>query len=277
MGKALVLGGGGVAGIAWETGVLLGLARAGLDLTDADLLVGTSAGSVVATQVATGVPLEELYARQVAAGPGGELRSTLDIEGMASTFIELMADRPDPEELRRRIGAWAMSVDTVPESERREVIATRLPVHEWPDRDLRITAVDAHDGRFVVFDRTSGVALIDAVAASCAVPGVWPPVTIDGRRHIDGGIRSTVNADLAAGLERVVVVCPVTQGLGGDVTGEVASLRDAGAAVAVVAADDASVAAFGPDLLDPASRVPSAEAGLAQAASVTDAVREVWS
>jgi NTE family protein len=246
-------------------------------VTDADLLVGTSAGSVVATQVATGIGLDDLHDRQVAPGPGGEKVAELDIDAMAASFMEMMADRPDPQELRRRIGAWAIDTDTVPELERIETISARLPVHEWPERDLRITAVDAHDGRFVVFDRTSGVPLVTAVAASCAVPGVWPPVTIDGRRHVDGGVRSTVNADLASGHERVLVVCPITQGLGGDVSREVDALRADGAQVAMVAADEASVAAFGTNVLDPASRGPAAEAGLAQAASVADQVGTVWS
>ena len=67
----------------------------------------------------------------------------------------------------------------------------------------------ADNGEFVAFEKSSGVSLVDAVAASCAVPGVWPPVTINGRRYIDGGMRSAVNADLAAGYERVVVLAPI--------------------------------------------------------------------
>src|SRR4051812_31150025 len=132
MAKALVLGGGGVAGIAWETGVLFGLLELGLDLTDADLLVGTSAGSVVATQVATSVPLGELHDRQL-AGAASELAVEFDVDAMASRFVELLADRPEPEELRRRMGAWALEADTVPEAERLAVISSRLPVHEWPE------------------------------------------------------------------------------------------------------------------------------------------------
>ncbi len=275
MGKALVLGGGGVAGIAWETGLLLGLRDHGLDLTDAELLVGTSAGSVVAAQVATGQPLGELYAAQLAQGTA-ERTVEFDVEAMIARFVELLADRPHPEELRRRIGAWALEADTVPEADRRRVIEARLPVHEWPERDLRVTAVDAGTGAFVVFDRASGVDLVDAVAASCAVPGVWPPVTIGDRRYVDGGVRSTINADLAEGHERVVVLTPFTAGLAGDSEHECESLRTAGAAVAVVAADERSAAAFGANPLDPSTRRPSAEAGRAQAAAVVDAVASVW-
>lgn len=276
MAKALVLGGGGVAGIAWETGVLLGLARAGVDLTDADLLVGTSAGSVVATQVATGLALDELHAAQLASHTQ-ERTVEFDVEAMIARFVELLADRPHPEELRRRIGEWALQADTVTEAERLEIIDARLPVKEWPQRGLRITSVDAGTGAFVVFDRTSGVSLVDAVAASCAVPGVWPPVTIGGRRYIDGGVRSTINADLAEGHESVVILTPFTTGLAGDVAHEADALREAGARVEVVVADERSVTAFGSNPLDPTTRAPSAEAGLAQAGVVAAAVAEVWS
>jgi len=275
MAKALVLGGGGVAGIAWETGVLLGLAELGLDVSDADLLVGTSAGSVVAAQVATGLALDELYERQ-RAGTAAELAVEFDVDAMAARFVELLADRPDPEELRRRMGAWALDADTVPEADRRAVISSRLPVQEWPTRALRIAAVDAVSGAFVAFDRTTGASLVEAVAASCAVPGVWPPVTIGERRYIDGGVRSTINADLAEGHERIVVLTPFAVGLAGDVSRECDALRAAGSQLAVVVADEQSVAAFGSNPLDPATRAPSAEAGRAQAVAVLDAVAEVW-
>ncbi len=126
------------------------------------------------------------------------------------------------------------------------------------------------------FDRSSGVGLVEAVAASCAVPGVWPPVTIGDRRFVDGGVRSTINADLAVGHDRVVVLSPFTFGLAGDVSHECDALRDAGAAVSVITADEASTAAFGSNPLDPATRSPSAAAGRAQAGSVLAAAAEVW-
>ena len=277
MGKALVLGGGGVAGVAWETGLLLGLADAGVDLTDADLVVGTSAGSVVASQVTTGVPLADLFERQLLHPDlTAERAVDFDVEAFTTDLIALLADRPEPQELRRRIGALALVADCVPEAERRLIIESRLPVHDWPERALVITAVDAADGEFVPFDRSSGAGLVDAVAASCAVPGVWPPVTIGGRRYIDGGVRSTINADLAHGHERVVVVAPFGVGLAGSIEHEVDALRDGGARVAVVTADVASAGAFGPNPLDPATRRPAAEAGRAQAASAVAAVAEVW-
>jgi NTE family protein len=268
-GQALVLGGGGVAGIAWMTGVLTGLAEAGRDVTAADLIVGTSAGSAVAAQVGSGLSLDMLFARQTdPALQAREIAVELDMVTFAAEFTEVMAGATSAEEARRRAGAFAVAADTVPEAERRAAVSSRLPSPEWPTRRIQLVAVDAETGDIRVFDRESGVALIDAVAASCAVPGIWPPVTIDGRRYVDGGIRSNDNADLASGASTIVVLSP----MGYDppfpvpmpLRDVVSQLRADGSAVTVIAPDKASVAAIGANPLDPASRLPAAEAGRAQ-------------
>jgi NTE family protein len=176
------------------------------------------------------------------------------------------------------VGALALAAKTVPEQVRIDVIAARLPHHEWPDYPLRVTAIEAATGEFVVFDRASGVPLVMAVAASCAVPGVWPPVTIDGVKYIDGGLRSTTNADLAEGYERVLVVAPfppVATMLGGALTEELEPVERTGRVV-VVAPDDAAVAAFGLNPLDPSTRRPSALAGRDAGKAVVEQVRELW-
>jgi NTE family protein len=275
--RALVLGGGGITGIAWELGLLAGLAERGIDLTGADLVVGTSAGAVVGAQIATGVDVEERYAAQLAR-PTGELAAALD-KGTMLRLGLAMIGRPDAQRVRARIGKLALRASTVPEAERIRVIGERLPVHAWPERELRITAVDAHTGEFVVFDRDAGAPLVEAVAASCAVPGIWPPVTTAGRRFVDGGVRSPVNADLAAGFPRVVVIAPIVRGIGPlvGVDAQVAALRADGSRVTVVSPDAAAVTAIGRNVLDPARRAASARAGRAQAAAAAEAVAEVWS
>jgi NTE family protein len=275
--RALVLGGGGVTGVAWEIGLLAGLAESGLELTDPDLVVGTSAGAVVGAQVTSGLPLPELYARQL-AGYVGERSARLSRRTIATMGWAAVRSR-EPRTARARIGRVALSTPTVPEAQRRAVIESRLPVHEWPSTRLQVTAVDAESGAFVVFDRDAGVSLVDAVAASCAVPGVWPPVTIDGRRWIDGGMRSSANADLAEGYQRVVVLAPVSGGFGpiARLADQVAALRAGGAQVSVVTPDRDARRAIGRNMLDPARRAMAARAGHAQAPAAAAEIRDTWS
>lgn len=278
--RALVLGGGGVAGIAWEVGLLASLADAGVDLGDADLVVGTSAGSVVGAMLTSGrVGLAQLYANQVdPAAASAEQPVVFDGEQLMTGIAQAVSAATGARDARARIGAVALAAPTGPERARREIIAARLGVDEWPRRRLVVTAVDTGTGEFVAFDRESGVGLVDAVAASCAVPGVWPPVTIGGRRYMDGGIRSIVNADLARGCERVLIVAPLSPPPGGllrSVDDEARELAE-GSEVLVVHADEAARAAFGANPLDPATRGPSARAGRAQAAAVADDVRALW-
>ncbi|MCL2585274.1 MAG: patatin-like phospholipase family protein [Streptosporangiales bacterium] len=268
--RALVLGGGGLAGIAWMTGLLHGLAETGNDITGADLVIGTSAGSTVAAQLTSGLPLASLYARQTdPALQSAEIAPEIDFAVFADEMRRFTDGADTPEEMLRAAGAFALAARTVPEGRRREVIAGRLPAREWPAAwTLRITAIDCADGSLRVFDSSSGVPLVDAVAASCAVPGVWPPVTIGGRRYMDGGARSSDNADLASGAERIVVVSPL--GTNSEMPSPmplrdvVSRLEADGSQVTVISPDSASTAAFGANPLDPASRGPSAEAGYEQ-------------
>lgn len=274
--RGLVLGGGGVTGIAWEIGMLAGLAEAGVDLTSPDLVVGTSAGSVVGAQILSGTPLEQLYAEQLEP-PSGEIAAKLG--GWALARFVLYGLWPgDADRARARLGRAALKTRTVPEAERKAVIASRLHGQEWPERRLITTAVDAETGHARNFDRDSGVSVGDAVAASCAVPLVWPPITIDGRRYIDGGVRSTANADLATGCGRVVVLAPITAAFrpSARIGRQLASLG-ANVRSVVVGPDDEARKAFGLNVLDPARRAASARAGRKQAASVADSVRAVWS
>ncbi|MEV4385861.1 patatin-like phospholipase family protein [Micromonospora sp. NPDC049580] len=276
MRRALVLGGGGVTGVAWELGLLAGLAERGAAVTDADLVVGTSAGSVVGAQVRSGVPLQRLYEEQLAP-PTGEVAARLGFWAVAR-LVWAGGRTRDAVRSRARIGAMAVAARTPSEASRRAVIEARLPAREWPARRLLVTAVDAASGEFVVFDGADGVSLVDAVGASCAVPGVWPPVTIGARRFVDGGMRSSVNADLAAGAQRVLVLAPTSAAFGPmpRLAAQVAELRAAGSQVVVVTPDAGARTAIGRNVLDPARRAGAARAGWAQAATVADEVMALW-
>jgi len=265
MSCALVLSGGGVAGIAWETGVLLGLRDAGCALLDrCDLVIGTSAGAVVGAQVLAGVDLDVLYARQLDP-MHQEIAAEFDLERLMEIFGDLASGTPLDTAARQRIGTIASAAPTVPETARRAVIEWRLPSHAWPEVALRVTAVDIGSGELRVFDRSSGIPLVDAVAASCAVPGIWPPVTIGDRRFMDGGVASVANAALATGAAQVVILAPMAGPALASTDAEIETLRGAGATVVLVAADDDDAAAvMSANPLDPATRRPSAEHGRRQ-------------
>ncbi len=274
--RALVIGGGGVAGIAWANGVIAGLADAGIDLTAADVYIGTSAGANVAAQLTSGLTPEELFRRQI--DPSLQSAEIVPegnpLEGVWETINQIIAESGgDMAVARQRLGNLALATETVPESARRAVIESRLPVHEWPRKRLLITAVDAGTGEPRIFDRDSGVALVDAVTASSAVPLVWPPHTVDGVRYTDGGVRTSANADLAAGFDRVLIVAPLPDPA---LDGEIAGLAERGARVESIVPDEAAMAAFGANPLDTASRVPSAHAGRVQGKSAAARIAELW-
>jgi NTE family protein len=275
----LVLAGGGLAGIAWETGLLRGIAdespRTAKALLDVDVMVGTSAGSTVAAQLGSGLGIDALFDRQTTAS-SAELSPNVGIDEITELFTAAMlTPNTTKAEKLQKIGAVALSTATVTEAVRRDVIAQRLPSHDWPDRVLRISAIDTATGELIAFDGNSGVGLVDAVAASCAVPGVWPPVTIGDRRYMDGGVGNIVNTALANDCDIAVVLVPSGRSTPSPFGEGAAEDVDAFAgSTFAVFADDRSLAAFGPNPLDPACRRPAALVGRKQGRRVAAAVAE---
>ena len=218
-----------------------------------------------------------MYARQLEPATG-EKAFRLNRATLAQFGWAMLRSRGRDVEFRRRIGALALAAEKAG-SPRRSRSGWTSSARSWaagtgPSGRLTITAVDAETGEFRRSTATPACRW-SAVAASCAVPGVYPPVTINGRRYVDGGMRSAANADLAHGYDRVVVLAPIPRGFGpmasvdAQVTGMVCR-------VAVVSPDAGSRTAIGRNVLDPAARAPSAKAGRAQAASVAERVAEVW-
>ena len=282
MSRALVLGGGGIAGIAWLNGLFYGFSQEDFDPLDgADLIVGTSAGACAAAQLTSGVAKETLFSRQtdLALQPVEPLPDPQLLRRAAEKRPELLR-AGDSAAITKARAQFALSTETIPEEARRAVIAARLPAHEWPDHPLKLVAVEAASGDIAVFDRSAGVSLIDAVAASSAVPAIWPAVTIGERKYVDGGARSTENADLARGYGKILLIVPVGADFAGtphrNLKADVGALEAAGSSVFVIEPDAGSRLAITPNLLDPATRRPAALAGLAQGKQLAALASRFW-
>lgn len=282
---ALVLAGGGPVGIAWELGFLrgieLGSPKLMARIRDPETTyVGTSAGSIVAAQLASGRSLEELLQPELKSpetGAAAVAGSPLRMVGMVGSMIRARIGAKSPEDGRKRLGAYALRVQTISESAWVDIIDHRLPTSSWPERRLLVNAVDVHSGEHRVFDRESGVDLVQAVAASCAVPGVYPPVTIQGRRYMDGGMRSIANADVAAGCDPVLILAPLRGGGGLGSIGAAELRALAPAAVRVEYADRDAARAFGRNPLSNSTRAASAEAGRRQGQQLATDLYAFWS
>jgi NTE family protein len=249
---AVVFGGGGIVGLAWELGVVEGLSEGGFDPAAARSIIGTSAGSIVGALLSSRVSMSELTVRGMALAP--------ELMGLMQAV-----DRPSADEIfgiwrdagmtpnqddRARIGRLAMTAPTASEDAYVDLLGRLLALSYWP-RGLIVTGVDAEDGAFATWTAQSGVPVARAVAASCALPAVFPPVTIEGRRYIDGGVRSPVSADLAAGCDLVVVIAPdASDAMRACLERDGVPVQASGGRIDAILPDAEGQAVIGPDYMD---------------------------
>lgn len=275
-------------GVAWESGLIAGFAQGGVDLGRADHILGTSAGAIVGARLASGCEAASLADAFLApppasAGPDDPPPSMANLARMMELMTEAQSGTRHPAEVRRELGALALSSASVGEAAFMERIGRALdaaPRQGWPARDFACTAVDAEDGGFQLWTAASGVDLWPAVASSCAVPGLFPPVRLQGRPYMDGGARSASNADLAVGHEVVVVLSVQPPGapawMAQRLDEEVESLKAGDATVVVVTPDEAAGAVFGGNLMDVARDAEVARAGLAQGLGQAPILQQIW-
>ncbi len=264
--------------------MIRGLQEEGVDVTDADVIIGTSASAAVGTQIAYGKTPEELFAEQLSPSDDAATPAfTPDMPVLIKIGEKWLGGSEMTTAVRAEIGALAVKAKTTSEKEWIARFQEALPSPEWPDRPLVITGVDTGSGEFVTWERPSGVDLARAVAASCAVPGILPPVAIDGRRYMDGALNSVSNAQLAQEYERIVIIAPSGAGdtpydnnTRRQLESEVEALRAAGSIVEYVLPDAGSMEAFGPSRMDPTRSRPAAEAGMRQGRAAAAQLRTVW-
>ena len=258
MSRALVLGGGGATGVAWLIGVLHGLSNAGVDTYGSDLVIGTSAGSIVGARLADQQEFETMS--KDVLNSGGSLASEamasidfMEFMGIAGAWSLIADNTPDS---LLPITAMALQSKTMPEARMRELLGADT-AKNWPTKLFRCTAVDAHSGEFVVLDANSGVSLADAISASICVPGIFAPVLVGGRRLVDGGLYSGTCAELAGGHDSVLIVAPIgsrSDGMDPAASAQVAreadALRAVGAHVTILLPDNMTNDVIGINRMD---------------------------
>lgn len=280
----LVLGGGGTVGVAWEIAVLAALAEAGVHLAGAHVVVGTSAGSIVGAQLLGGRAFADMLAGQaVATSPpeiAGQARPQASGDGLGA--FTAVASLPGPAERGRRLGAMGLAAPAMPEQAYLAMMAGIIAVSQWPASRFIPVAVDCETGERAGWHAAPDVPLVAAVASSCCVPGMMPPVTIRGRRYIDGAAWSPSNADLLAGngLARAVFIGPFGGPGSGDalnaaapLQAELAALAAQGIATLALTPDPVLFREVGDDFLNPALRGTGIERGLADGRETAERVR----
>jgi NTE family protein len=286
----LVLGAGGTVGMAYHAGVLRALeVEGGFVPNRADLIVGTSAGSVLGAYLRTGWTTEDFWAIASDIGGRGDteptelfsprFRSPVDLvrRGLGSAFVLGRSVTPwpikVPEALRRVFPGGMFSM-----TDGRRRFAAELPT-EWPDAPLWLCTVDIVRGRRVVLGRAGAPAvdLPKAVLASCAIPGVYEPVRVGRMTLVDGGARSTTNLDLAAKAEcdLIIGVAPMAFDTGvppgplgqlvrripaRQLSGEVAAARRKGAEVLLFRPSASELRVHGVNMMRPSGLLDVAQA-----------------
>ena len=265
MANALVLGGGGPLGIAWEAGLLHGLAQSGFDLSSFDPIIGTSAGSIVGAHLAVHGDVKALFAAQ-SQPIGPDTPPAPKIARFLAAYLKAKLVTSSITQLRASVGKSARAAGIPGERTWLNAIARYVPEGAWPAKELLVTAIDAGTGELRVWDRDAGIPIFVAVASSCAVPCAYPLVTIHGRMYMDGGIGSQTNAALAQGCSRVVILDPIGHipGARGHSQNEARQLAASGSSVFRIVPDDATAHVIGMHLMDPSRRAQVAKLGQAQ-------------
>lgn len=256
--SAVVLGGGGLSAVGWSTGVLAALEEhCALQLSEQDVVIGTSAGAAVAAVILqSGSASSEFDSMVRKSRRSPELSPVADLEQIFPQVMEIHEAQGSLGDKVNSFMRLSRQVSGIDADTRRSAIAERLHATSWPDHELRITAV-GEDGATHVFTQESGANLIDVVTASCAVPGLWPVVTIGGKDFLDGGTFSLTNAELAGPAEDVLVLQPMPENPGYDAPGRAEVLARA----TVLQPSDRAREGFGTNPFDPDVRGVAAVLG----------------
>jgi NTE family protein len=275
--RALVLGGGGLIGVAWEAGLCKGLLERGVDLRDCDAFVGTSAGAITCARLAAGQLPPEPGTRIAGAEGANVDPKRIDMKALGKAFNRWSQIVRATVADKREIGLVARELYRDTEASWVEgITAVSGAPTAWPKKPFFISAVDTESGEEIAFDMSDGVELGRAIAASAAVPGIFASVEIGGKLYMDGQVHSSTHADIllkhprAQRPEEVVIMMPTNSrtapGIGGhaerEVAAEIEALKAAGCIVRFVTPTAEHAERMGKNLMDPAKVADAYAVGL---------------
>ncbi len=284
--RALVLGGGGVFFVAWQVAYLHGLETRGVHLERADIYVGTSAGSIVASLLAhKGLSRFMKEVNFLSHHPKlvGALAPAGDLEASQVRALTLFQSAPSPEPaLVKEIGHAALAARTPADSEMRRNVGLMLAKRNWPNPGLHISATDTYSGERLIITESTGVSNPRAAAASSAVPGLFPPQPILNRRAMDGGVSgSGTHCDVVSGAGRALVIS-LELGLPEPMSGMTIPAGAVDREIEELERHGTRVVARGPSsvdverLMDPLATESAIELGVAQAEQDAAAIATFW-
>ena len=274
--RTLVLGGGGITGIAWQAGVLAGLLENGVNVDKADRVIGTSAGAFVGAILVNGYDMKDYYYEL------DERRDDNDRATLSSDIYRLwqnafVVGRDDAQKVGQMLGDIVYTRPShIDLEERKQAVRQRLGDVEWKDI-LDITVINARTGDVGVFNSRSDVTLEDAITASGAVPGIWPHIRLNNSDWIDGGMVAPTNAMLAKGAKSIIILAPLADGLGmiPSVYDDAKQLSEQ-SHVLVIQPDSASEAEIGNNIYNPENIIKVGNAGYRQGLSLAQRIHEEY-
>ena len=276
---AVVLGGGGSLAIGWELGYLYALENEGIDIRNADLVIGTSGGAQAATGITSTKSWEEIFNEQIEP-KSNEEPPQQNMEAVVAKYSEIAQKSHSPEEWIENYSEFALQKNKFDESEHINRLKHRIKVTSWP-QNLMITAIDAQASKRAVFTKDSNVDIYRPMASSGSLPGVWPATTIDGKKYYDGGCHSMENADLAKGAHKVLILAtnlPIVTPY--KINDAIAELQNSGANVKLITPSEdvlQKLNELGGNTVDTAIRPEMARLGQQQGERDAQMIKEFWS
>jgi NTE family protein len=279
--RTVVFDAGGVAGMAWTTGLVYGLKHEECDISKAEVLIGSSLSALLAAQIHSGIALDKLFSMQALASTPHSWQSVTSIESyrILELWSQLIASDTNSSQ-ENILDILLKKHTTFTPLAWKKIISEHIFMLDWSERALQVVATDCESGQLVIFDKLSGVSLLDAIAASSATPGLVDPIKIDGRYYTDGGLHSAKSIAFAAGAQKIIIISPMGTA-GWPINNkhyfmQVEKLKESGSDVMFITPDYPSRIEFEDNPFLIQTRAHTAEAGFIQGRKLPEDIKSFW-